>query len=424
MKKTVSMILALLMILTACAGFGTVALAEGDVTVTMWLFPLGGDDRAVEEREMYDRFIGEFEAQNPGIKIDLQLVPWDNRETKMMTALAAGKGPDCVYLNPDILKLFALNQLVVPIDEYIDAASLEDFEDNVIAQATINGRLYGIPCLIDIGVPCYNMDLLAQVGITDESELPKTWDELDVLLEKLHAAGITGIYEQYTLGCISSYANAMYFSEGCDMIEEDGTVVIDNEAGMKVMNRLVSWYEKGYTPQDSATVSDKDAGFLSGEIAVALPAGGSGFYVRQIGEASFNWAPGPAPAGPGGTWTMSTCASIGVTSNAKNLPETVKWVDFFTSAKNNGEWNSWAGYFSPRKSAGNPIPDNKGVSKAYEFMNAVRGEPNHAASRQINPIWTSNTQAILNKAVSVEEGVANMKAEFEALIANLEAMKP
>ena len=124
------------------------------------------------------------------------------------------------------------------------------------------------------------------------------------------------------------------------------------------------------------------------------------------------------------TRQMSTCASIGVTSNCKNVAATVKWVEFFTNAKNNGEWNAFAGYFSPRKSAGNPIPDNKGVAMAYSFMNAVRGEPNHAASRQINPIFTSNMQAILNESVTVAEGAVNMKAEMEALVANLEAMKP
>jgi len=419
MKKAISKILVSVMLLAMFAGVGT-AFAEESCTVTMWLFPLGGDARAAEERAMYDRFIAEFESQNPGIKVDLQLVPWDNRETRMMTALAAGKGPDCVYLNPDILKLFALNQLVVPITQYVDKKTLSDFDQNVINQATIGGELYGIPCLIDIGVPCYNLDLLAKVGYSEEN-LPKTWDEFDALLGKLKEAGI---YQQYSLGCISAYANAMFFSEGCDMIKEDGTVVIDNEAGMKVLQRLYDWYKKGYTPRDSSSVYDQDAGFLSGEIATTLSPDGSGFYVRKIGNAKFNWAPGPVLSGPGGTWAMSTCASIGVTSNCKNVAATVKWVEFFTSAKNNGEWNAWAGYFSPRKSAGNPIPDNKGVAMAYSFMNAVRGEPNHAASRQINPIFTSNMQAILNESVTVAEGAANMKAEMEALVANLEAMKP
>jgi hypothetical protein len=61
---------------------------------------------------------------------------------------------------------------------------------------------------------------------------------------------------------------------------------------------------------------------------------------------------------------------------------------------------------------------------AYNFMSAVRGEPSHAASRQINPIFTSNMQAILNESVTVAEGAANMKAEMESLVANLEAIKP
>ena len=39
----------------------------------------------------------------------------------------------------------------------------------------------GLPCLIDLGTPCYNLDLLAEIGMTEE-DLPTTWDEYDAML--------------------------------------------------------------------------------------------------------------------------------------------------------------------------------------------------------------------------------------------------
>ncbi len=43
--------------------------------IKVWMFPLGGDERAAEERAMYDRMIEEFEAENEGLTVDLQLLP-------------------------------------------------------------------------------------------------------------------------------------------------------------------------------------------------------------------------------------------------------------------------------------------------------------------------------------------------------------
>ena len=40
-------------------------------------------------------------------------------------------------------------------------------------------------------------------------------------------------------------------SEGCDVVKEDGTVDVDGEAGRKVLERLASWYQNGYTSRDS-----------------------------------------------------------------------------------------------------------------------------------------------------------------------------
>ncbi len=393
-------------------------------TVNAWLFPLGGDERAAEERALYDGMIADFKTEFPTLDVSMQLVPWDNRETKMMTAIAANKGPDCVYLNPDILKLFQFNGVLVSMDDYVGDDVRSEIEPAILNNAIIDGKLYGIPCLIDIGVPAYNMDLLAKVGVTTFEQLPTTWDQYDELLGKLNDAGIPGVYFQYATGPISSYANAMWFSYGCDVIEPNGTVVIDNEPGLKVLNMMVDWYKKGYTPTDSVSVFDQDAAFLSGKVATTLSPDGTGFFVRKAPQAEFNLMAGPVLSGPAGRFTMSTCASIGITVSCKNVPATAEWVKFFTNKKNNDAWMAFGGYVPARKGAVNPHPEIDGLKIAYESLDAVRGEPNHAAARTIGPVFISNIQAMCSGSVTFDQGVADMKKGFEDIVTGLNAIKP
>lgn len=96
---------------------GAAESAKGDVSLTMWTFPFWPDDQKAEELANYQTMVQEFEAET-GIHVDVEMLPWDNRETKILTAVAAGEGPDVVYLNPDILKQFQAYGILQPLGEY------------------------------------------------------------------------------------------------------------------------------------------------------------------------------------------------------------------------------------------------------------------------------------------------------------------
>ncbi len=341
----------------------------------------------------------------------------------MMTAIAAGKGPDCVYLNPDILKLFQYNDVLEPMTAYLEEGFTDAFSESILEQVTVDGEVYGAPALVDVGVPVYNLDLLAEVGVTKEN-LPKTWDEYNDLMVKLGEKDIPGVYYQYSTGPLNSYTFAMLFSYGCDVITPDGEVTIDDENGQKVLTMITDWYKNGYTPKDSLSVFDQDAAFLSGKVASTLSPDGVAFFMRKGEQIGFNWAPGPVLEGSAGKYTMSTCASIAITKNSKNVEAAAKWAQFFVNKKNNDEWTKFAGLIPARNDAENPYPDNEGISIAYGNVDAVKGEPNHAAARTISPVFVSNIQAMCNGTVSVEQGIQDMKKGFEDVVADLEAIRP
>lgn len=394
-----------------------------DVTLTMWTFPFGTDEQSAEERENYETMAKEFEAANPGIHVEVEILPWGNRETKMLTAIASGSGPDVMYLNPDIMKQFQAYGVLEPITDYVSDSALEGYSESLLDNSVrLNGELYGIPVLVDLGRPAYNLDLLAEIGMTEET-LPTTWDEYDAMLAALKEKDIYGVYYNYPSGGVSSGAFSQFFSEGCDVVKEDGTVDIDSEAGRKVLARLASWYQNGYTPTDSLSIADDDANFISGKVASTFSSKGAGFFVRVAPDLQFNWAAGPILSGDAGQYGISTVGSLGVSKSCKNVEAAVKWIEFFTEVERNSQWCNFGGYICPREGAENPNADLEGYGYLLENLDCVRGEPNHAAARTMSTVFTPDLQAIVSGDVTLDDGIAKMKADIEGIVSTVDALR-
>lgn len=415
MKKFLTLMLAAMMLLS----LASFANAEETTDLVMWIFPFSTDETAAQEREMYDTMCAEFTAANPGINVTMEIIPWSNRETKMLTAIAANAGPDIMYLNSDILKLFQAYGVLAPITEYVSEETLSNYERTLLEGSVIlDGEVYGLPALIDLGTPCYNMDLLAEIGMTKET-LPTTWDEFDAMLAALKEKDITGIYFNYAQGLISSGAYSMFFSEGCDVVTDAGEVVIDNEAGRKCIERMVSWYQKGYTPTDSLSIADDDANFIAGNVASCISPKGAGFYTRVAPTLTFNWEAGPILKGDAAQYGVSTVAALGVARTCKNVEAAAKWCEFFCNKENNAKFTDFGGYISPVTGATHK--EGKGYDIILNTLGAVKGDPNHAVSRTLGNAWTANFQALVGGG-DIESGIATIKSAMEGLVANVEAL--
>lgn len=286
----------------------------------------------------------------------------------------------------------------------------------------LGGELYGIPVLIDLGRPVYNMDLLAEIGMTEEN-LPTTYEEFDAMLAALKEKDITGIYYNYSLGGVASGLFAQFFSEGCDVIKEDGTVDIDGEAGRKVLGMVASWYQNGYTPTDSLSIKDDASNFIDGKVAAIFPTSGIGFFLKTAPDLTFNWAAGPILSGDGGQYGTSTVGSLGVTKNCENVEAAAEWIKFFAEPERLVAWDATAGYICPIEGVEDPNKGLKGYDYLLEHLDCVRGEPNHAAARTMNTVFIPDLQTIVSGDASLDDGIAKMKGDIEGIVSTVEALR-
>jgi multiple sugar transport system substrate-binding protein len=169
-------------------------------------------------------------------------------------------------------------------DEFIKAGYLLDVTDRITPEmksgilpaswngVTRNGKVYGMPWLMDVKYFMYNKDMLQQAGFNDP---PKTWEELvdqaKVIKEKgLAEFPITWSWNQKE-GVVCDFA-VLLFGNGGAFVDASGKPVFNNDKGVQVLTWMKQTIDDKLT-NPSAVSSDEmavEADFLAGKSAFAV----------------------------------------------------------------------------------------------------------------------------------------------------------
>ena len=141
-----------------------------------------------DEKSVYDPIVREFQAQNPGIKIVYRKFSYDDYESSLIDALAAGTGPDIFMMHNTWLPKHG--EKITPLPEQFPKLgplmTVKNFQDqfvDVTAQDFIfKSRIYGLPLYVDTLALYYNKDLLNNAGITRPAQI---WEELNSDVETI-----------------------------------------------------------------------------------------------------------------------------------------------------------------------------------------------------------------------------------------------
>jgi len=208
------------------------ALAQ-ETVIRYWSY--GG--RAAEEP--LQRIIAKFEAEHPGVKVELQMFGgWGDIHQKLLIAMAAGDPPDIVRIKPLNLVDYAIRGSVLPLNEYVERDNIDLdqlppilVEDNCI----VDGILYGLPqCGCTMGL-YYNKQLFAEKGI---AEPPDNWDDLVEVAQKLTDPR-KGIWGYFMYDDIYGW-QSMMVQKGGEFLSKDKTEpLFVSDAGIEVLQWMV-----------------------------------------------------------------------------------------------------------------------------------------------------------------------------------------
>ena len=141
----------------------TVSAGKATGTISVWA--MGG------EGDKLPALAKEFEADNPGVKVNVTAIPFDSAHDKLATAITAGKTPDVSQIGTTWMGEFA-EQALDPTPSTIDKAS---FFEGAQKTTEVGGTSYGVPWYVETRLVYYRKDLAAKAGITT---LPTDWPGL------------------------------------------------------------------------------------------------------------------------------------------------------------------------------------------------------------------------------------------------------
>ncbi|QJD89045.1 sugar ABC transporter substrate-binding protein [Duganella dendranthematis] len=159
---SIALLLSLVALLSSCS-----QRQEQGVVLKFWAMG--------REGEVVTALIPEFERTHPGVRVEVQQLPWTAAHEKLLTAFAGEVMPDVFQLgNTWIPELEVLNALA-PLDGYVAASAVvrqDDYFPGIWDTNVVNGRLWGLPWYVDTRVMFYRQDMLKRAGFNTP---PQTW---------------------------------------------------------------------------------------------------------------------------------------------------------------------------------------------------------------------------------------------------------
>ena len=288
MKKTLAILLAVLMMTSVM----TAACAEEEKVLDVWYSCfLQGDERERPEEEwIINQIARQFEAENPGVKINM-VYQSDQQaaQNKLKASVLAGDAPDLINMYMGYL-VYSLKDALMDVGDLIpeeDKAALIGWDG-----AAAGDALYGYP--VNAKEACalmYNKELVAKAGVDLEGEgAPKNAAELMAAFEQIKAAGIqpfiagAGGYNSLYVFIFSSFWSQISGVQGILSDSLGETKFSEDEGFLKSIQFCRDMYDKGLLNVDYETNTTSYEQFVNGECAFYATTVLGSDDVQQFGD--------------------------------------------------------------------------------------------------------------------------------------------
>ena len=352
-------------------------------------------------------FVEKFEAANPGIKLNLDVVSWNDVYTEVDTRIANNNAPD--ILNIDVFANYANEGLLMPVKDYCPDDLFEDFFPSFIEQSVIDDTVWAVPDLASARALFYNVDILKEVGV----EVPTTWAELQDVSQAIIDFYDGEIYP-WGIDMTTDEGQAAFayytWGNGGGFVDEKGEWAVNSPENVEAIEYAISLIEDGYTNPNPATQTRYDLQdmFAAGKLAMLIAPNQLPTYVADKGG-EINMATAGLPANEG-----KTSSSVGVMDRVMAFKDEAapdqearneaigKFLKFFYDPENYVGWVSMEGFLPAVNSAVEALV----VLGGCQFYPAAKAE------------WDQVKQGVIAAEQNALTG-ADVQAELDALQAEL-----
>lgn len=441
-KKTLSMLLAVLLMATAIVGCSKTTTnnnveasgSESDATNETVAEEKQVLDVAAFEggygRAYWDAVIEAFEADHPNVEVELTISP--KIVDIIRPRLVAGDAPDYIYAG-EIDKLLLADDALLPLNDVFDSESLDG--DGVLRDKIIpgfldycspldDGNIYFAPVNMQVLAMFYNQGLFEANGW----EVPRTWDAFFDFAEKGKAldrslftyAGIYPIYNEFILSSMLASGAGVDEVEKILNYEEDAWNSPKVKEVLDVYGKIAS---EGHLLDGTVALNhtQSQAAFMRGE-ALFIPNGN--WMPNEMKDATpeegfkFGFMPAPALEEDDTQYVLTSYETHYIPKNAKN-PELAKEFMRYQykqemvalAAKTGGAIMPVVGAVDASKDFISEATYN--VFQVFDEYNArplvFQWKVVQGTEENVQKVFTDSVNSLMNGDIDVDEWIARVK---------------
>lgn len=377
MKKLLSLLLALIMVITMLAGCSSKKTDENntqpattDTGSTQASTGDGsektdeptGNDEPIKLTFQYiggtvpaqDKVISDaidaFHEANPNITVEPIYIDWANGHSQFYNSVMAGTAPDIAMLGGTWGVEFMEMGTFAPISKYVSQDLIDKFIPagfDIMKDA--DGTIYGLPwdgCTWGV---IYRKDLFEEAGI---DKVPETWDELLADGEKMKAIGKYLL----TVSCsgyeVDDYYLPFLWQAGGDVCKrnENGKWVctLDSQESLAAAKFYLQLVENGYMPKEITGMDAESVlnSFTAGDTAMMVAGMWNIATLKGMSEMDGKWGTAQMWTGPGGKAVLSYPNTVHITEASKNKEAAGKFLEFFYNEGYYDKYTITSGVFS------------------------------------------------------------------------------
>ena len=301
MKKLVAFLLASMMCataLTACGGSGGSSDAGSSsgsssgsgekakaITVNIWD---ANQQKGIQE-------IADKWTETSGVKVNVEVVDWDNYWTLLEAGASGGTMPDVFWMHSNTVQMYMENDILLKLNDYIEKDSTIDmskyYEGVKNLYTRTDGNIYALPKDHDTIALLYNKAIFDKYGVEYPTD-KWTWEDMYAAAKKISEDSKGDVYgmAMNTSNNQDGWYNLIYCYGG-QVITDDhkGTTIGSDKAkaGMEMTRKLLTVG----APQSVVAETGTDSLFMSNKVGMITQGSWmiNAFYTAES-HADYAWA--------------------------------------------------------------------------------------------------------------------------------------
>ena len=386
--------------------------ADGPAVLRFWAFG--------REGEVVREMIPDFERRNPGLRVEVQQVPWTAAHEKLLTAYVGRQTPDLVQIGntwiPELVSLEALE----PLDSRLARSTVlasRDYFPGIWDTNVLDGTVYGIPWYVDTRVLFYRGDLLRAAGMPGP---PRTWDEWRKALRLLKTSAKPGGFAILLPTDEWAQPTILGLQAGASLLRDGGRYgAFRAPEFRRAATFYVSLFEEGLAPAvTNAQVSNVYQQFDGGDFGMWITGPWNlGEFRRRLAPSRqdvWDTAPLPAPGPSAGEPGLSIAggSSLAIFKASRKKDDAWKLVEYLSAPERQLRFYALSGDLPARTEAWDD-PALRDDPKAAAFATQLR----HVAAAPKVPEWES----IATRLFEHLDRVIRRQSTLDAALAALDA---